>query len=189
MASEGRDVSQKMADWVIAELRYKAKLFRETNAIIVYNADVVESDIAVPTEIKQALQESARNMENVPEFYKDYHPGSDETVLNLVHPSLFPLVYGRSRVLSNSLIGLDDCIESCGKGEVVPIPLPIPPDLDMFLSPAAEPHSFRSPWPLQGSDPPYSQNFQVSVLQRMNSYSCSTWWKVSRHFLRIRFIL
>lgn len=33
MATEGRDVSQKMVDWIIEELRYKAGVFKETGTI------------------------------------------------------------------------------------------------------------------------------------------------------------
>ena len=35
-------------------------------------------------------------MENVPDSEKDWHPGSDGLVLDLVHPSLYPIVYGRT---------------------------------------------------------------------------------------------
>lgn len=127
MTTEGRDVTQEMADWVIDELRYKAKNFKATGMITVYNGDVVKSDTAVLPELKEALQAAVKELEDVPEFSKDYHPGSDEKVLDLVHPSLFPLVYGKTRVLSDSLIGLDNCIESCGKGEVVPVRTEIGP--------------------------------------------------------------
>lgn len=121
MATEGRDVSQEMADWVIDELRYKAKIFNAVGAISVYNGDVVKSDTAVPLELKEALQAAVKELEDVPKLSKDYHPGSDGKVLDLVHPSLFPIIYGRTRVISDSLIGLNNCIESCGMGEVVPI--------------------------------------------------------------------
>jgi hypothetical protein len=110
-----------MMNWCIEELRYKAKIYKENGAVSIFNGDVVKSDIAVPETIKHALQEAAWSLEDIPEVYKDYHPGSDGMVLDLVHPSLFPLTYGRTRVLEDSLIGLDDCIESCGKGIVVPI--------------------------------------------------------------------
>jgi hypothetical protein len=110
-----------MMEWVIAELRYRAKNFKETGAVTVYNGDVVKSDTAIPEALKESLKDIVRKLENIPEIYKDYHPGSDGKVLDLVHPSLFPLIYGQTRVLEGSLIGLDDCIESCGKGIVVPI--------------------------------------------------------------------
>ena len=35
-------------------------------------------------------------LENVPDSEKDWHPGSDGLVLDLVHPSLYPIVYGRT---------------------------------------------------------------------------------------------
>ena len=35
-------------------------------------------------------------MENIPDFEKDWHPGSDGFVHNLAHPSLYSIVYGRS---------------------------------------------------------------------------------------------
>lgn len=47
---------------------------------------------------------------------KDWHPGSDEKVLDLVHPSLFPLVYDRTRILPGSFVSLDDCIRRSGEG-------------------------------------------------------------------------
>ncbi len=47
----------------------------------------------------QALRDGVRKLEDVPERAKDWHPNSDDKVLDLVHPSLFPLIAGRSRVL------------------------------------------------------------------------------------------
>ena len=35
-------------------------------------------------------------LEAVPDPEKDWHPGSDDLVLNLVNPSLYPIVYGRT---------------------------------------------------------------------------------------------
>jgi hypothetical protein len=121
MTTEGRDVTQEMADWVIAELRYKAEGFKTVGAVSAYDGDVVKSDTVVSTELKKSLQDAAKDLEDVPEYAKDYHPGSEGKVLDLVHPSLFPLIYGLSRALPDSLIGLDDCIESCGKGHIVPV--------------------------------------------------------------------
>jgi hypothetical protein len=161
MTTEGRDVTQEMVDWVIAELRYKAKIFKTVGAISVYDGDVVKSDTAVPVEVKEALQAAVNDLEDIAEVYKDYHPGSDGTVLDLVHPSLFPLIYGRTRVLSDSLIGLDDCIESCGKGEVVSIR----PDEETHL----EFKRGQWDWARRADPRPYSKNFQASFTQQMIS--------------------
>lgn len=121
METPNRDVSQKMVDWVIAELRFKAKIFQKTSAIAIFNADVVKSDTAISVDLRESLKAAVRSLEDVPDIYKDYHPGSDGKVLDLVHPSLFPLIYGRSRVLEDSLIGIHDCTQSCGKGSIISI--------------------------------------------------------------------
>jgi hypothetical protein len=99
--TEGRDVTQKMVDWVIDELRYKSKIFKKTGAVSIFNRDVVKSDLAIPQGIRESLKVAVRKLENIPEVFKDYHPGSDRKVLDLVHPSLFPLIYGRNCVLGN----------------------------------------------------------------------------------------
>ncbi|KAG6831733.1 hypothetical protein H0H87_004002 [Tephrocybe sp. NHM501043] len=117
-----RDVTKKMLDWCIAELRYKAKLFEDVPAVSVYNGDVVKSDHLIPDTLREALKAAAASLESVPASEKDWHPGSDCTVLDLVHPSLFPLIYGRSRILPTSKLGRHDCIERSGEGEIVASP-------------------------------------------------------------------
>jgi len=49
------DITEKMVDWCIAELRYKATEFKKTGVITVLYGDVVKSDSAVPTSLKEAL--------------------------------------------------------------------------------------------------------------------------------------
>ena len=44
------------------------------------------------------------------------HPNSNEQVLDLVHPSIYPLVYGQTRILPNTIVSLSDCISRCGHG-------------------------------------------------------------------------
>lgn len=51
----------------------------------------------------------------------DWHPLTDDKVLDLVHPSLYPLVYGRTRVFEDEVVGVEDAIDKwAGKGEVIP---------------------------------------------------------------------
>ena len=154
MATKGRDVTREMADWVIAELRFKAETFKAVGAVSAYDGDVVKSDTSVPTDLKEALQAAVKDLEDVPMSSKDYHPGSDGKVLDLVHPSLFPLIYGRTRVVTNSLIGLDECIRSCGKGEVVRIRA----DETQILN-RRESHRYGR----QNLRPAYSKDFQASL--------------------------
>jgi hypothetical protein len=136
LAQPNADVTEKMADWVIEELKYKADLFKELKAVSVFNGDgmylisecnrcyanpfsVVKSDLAISATVKDALRAAVKPLEDVPVFHKDYHPGSDGQVVDLVHPSLFPLIYGRSRILEDSVIGLDDCLGRSGDGVII----------------------------------------------------------------------
>ena len=86
------------------------------------DAAVIKSDIAISSELRQALRIGAAVLEDIPERLKDWHPGSDGKVLDLVHPSLFPLVYGRSRVLSSGSVELQHCMSFIGKGKIAPTP-------------------------------------------------------------------
>ncbi|KAF8062261.1 hypothetical protein FPV67DRAFT_1672738 [Lyophyllum atratum] len=104
LSSDGIDITEKMVEWCMAELQEKAEVFKKTGAVSVYNGDVVKSDVAIPESLKIALKEGVASLENVPGHKADWHPGSGEKVLDLVHPSLFPLVYGRSRILPDSLV-------------------------------------------------------------------------------------
>lgn len=78
---------------------------------------VYKSDTCVTAEMKAALKAAAAVLEDVDDSKKDWHPHSDEKVLDLVHPSLFPLLYGRSTVLSESegTVPLRDCDAYIGK--------------------------------------------------------------------------
>ncbi|KAG6909616.1 hypothetical protein DXG01_016398 [Tephrocybe rancida] len=152
-SSPGADVTEAMASWCIAELRYKAKVLEKTGAISVFNGDVVKSDTAIPLTLKEALRAAVAPLEKVPTKLQDWHPGSDEKVLDLVHPSLYPLVYGRSRILSDGNVGLDNCIEQSGQGETIPIPL----DNETQLS---HPKSYFSFSPAHNVARPFSRQFQ-----------------------------
>ena len=52
------------------------------------------SDRLIPASLREELIRNVEPLENVPEEAKDWHPGSDNIVLDLVHPSLFCLAYG-----------------------------------------------------------------------------------------------
>lgn len=57
---------------------------------------VYESSALIPSPLKASLKSLANRLEDVPEDEKDWHPGSNKQVLDLVHPSLFCLYIGRS---------------------------------------------------------------------------------------------
>lgn len=72
----------------------------------------------MPAELLERLKQAVAPLEDVPESQRDWHPGSDGKVLDLLHPSLFPLRYGLTRVLTEGKVPLEECVSFTGKGEV-----------------------------------------------------------------------
>ena len=105
----------------IKELRDKVEYYKAVKFVSILDCElaVVKSDEAVPETLQQALRQAVRVLEDVPDHQKDWHPGSDGKVLDLVHPSLFPLIYGVSRALPCGSVPLDRCMRFCCAGEVV----------------------------------------------------------------------
>ncbi|KAL4932241.1 DUF4246 domain-containing protein [Aspergillus undulatus] len=116
-AASGRGVSPKMMDWLIEELRWKAGYLTRTGMIMPLDSGVVLSDTAISSELQHELHKAVAPLETLK---KDFHPNSGEKVVDLVHPSLFPVIYGRIRVLRKRLLGLDDCLNHAGEGELLP---------------------------------------------------------------------
>ncbi|KAG9010228.1 hypothetical protein FRB90_007893, partial [Tulasnella sp. 427] len=90
-------LSDQEIDYVLAELVGYDKMRDETTGIeqSCY-ACVYQSDRLIPDDLLQRLKEAIKPLENVPEDQKDWHPRSDDQVLDLVHPSLYCGVYGRT---------------------------------------------------------------------------------------------
>ena len=142
-----------MFDYCISELQHIAKnIFpqRQDLALVVFNGNVVKSDVAIPTSVRVSLQEAVKTLENVPEKDKDWHPNSDEMVLDLVHPSLFPLIYGRTRVLKigEKVVGLEDLVSRCGEGEALVTDETNPPAANVRKrwGDGIEPYSLKYQW-------------------------------------------
>ncbi|GIJ97934.1 hypothetical protein Aspvir_000040 [Aspergillus viridinutans] len=70
-----------MLEWIIKEAQWKAGVFRDTKHVVAFDVGVVKSDVAIPEELRQALIEAVRPLEEVPEEQKDYHPGTDNKVI------------------------------------------------------------------------------------------------------------
>lgn len=78
---------------VLAELAHYARLRDARTGIEVSAVDGVwQSDTLIEPELRSRLREAVRVLEEVPEEERDWHPGSDGQLLDLVHPSLFCLV-------------------------------------------------------------------------------------------------
>eukprot|EP01080_Neovahlkampfia_damariscottae_P002142 gene2142-2008_t len=57
---------------------------------------VYQTDGLIPDKLTDEFKKNVKKLENVPEDQLDWHPGSEKQVLDLVHPSLYPLVYRKS---------------------------------------------------------------------------------------------
>ncbi|KAK7431822.1 hypothetical protein QQZ08_001763 [Neonectria magnoliae] len=120
------DFNDAMFEACIKELVKKADIYEKTGLIPVvdYSACAIKSDNLIPDDLREALKSAVALLENVPAEQRDWHPGSDNKVLDLVHPSLWPVLYGRTLVLPDRRINVENCLENCGMGVVVPEPHP-----------------------------------------------------------------
>jgi len=146
--------TSNMADWCIAELRYVASFHSASPGnpppIVIFHGDVVKSDTA---ELKHALQETVNK----------FQVGiSDVKVLDLVHPSLCPLVYGRTRILCDGeRTTLDDCIERCGQSEIANISKVKHKDLRVHLVYESL-KTYSSDYPVRSTSPANVQSLSSS---------------------------
>lgn len=117
--------SNKMWEYCISELKDKAKVLDQTGAVSVFDggAAVIKADGLVRSDVKSMLRTAAAKFEDVPDSEKDWHPNSDDLVLDLVHPSLFPLVYYKTRIVKDEPLNLSNALEAYGSGEVIDLPV------------------------------------------------------------------
>ncbi|RAK95595.1 DUF4246 domain-containing protein [Aspergillus ibericus CBS 121593] len=114
-------LSAAMFDYCVQELRDKATYFQASHMVSVWDSDraIVKSDTVVTPTLASSLRQNVQALEDVPDQWKDWHPGSNQQVLDLLHPSLFPLIYGKSRALPHGTVPLDDCARFSGEGAIV----------------------------------------------------------------------
>ncbi|THV48560.1 hypothetical protein BGAL_0241g00170 [Botrytis galanthina] len=125
IAMKHRLISEKAWEWCLAELRDKARLFRTTNRVLALDAGgcVSKSDTLVSKALMRELNMTIEELRA--QFDKNDVQNScrDKQVVNLVDPSLFPLVYGKTKVLlEGGKVGLDDFSNSYGRGITTEIP-------------------------------------------------------------------
>ncbi|KAG9121083.1 hypothetical protein FRC07_003101 [Ceratobasidium sp. 392] len=90
-------MKESHVDYVLKELDGYANMRdEETGAEVACYDRIWQSDKLVPTTLKAKLVAGVAKLEDVPESAKDWHPESNDLVLDLVHPSLYPIVYGRT---------------------------------------------------------------------------------------------
>ncbi|KAH7060159.1 hypothetical protein BKA57DRAFT_446468 [Linnemannia elongata] len=122
------DVGQPEIDFIFKELGWYAQKRQDQvdqGAEVTIDVGVEgtrRADGLVPEMLKERLLECVKKLENVPEHLRDWHPGSRRQVLDLVHPSLFPFVAGRTLVTKEEAL---PPLKSIGSGEVMDkAPLP-----------------------------------------------------------------
>lgn len=76
---------------------------------VAFDPGVVKSDIQISNHLHKALKEVVSALEV--EEKTDNHR-LDQTVVNLIDPSIFPVVFGRSRILPDQIIGIEDCLDT-----------------------------------------------------------------------------
>jgi hypothetical protein len=106
----------------VQELRSKANYFEQTGIIPTMEAcaSVAKSDTAVTKELREDLRVAFEKLRADQEAAPDWHPNSGDMVQDLVHPSMYPLVYGRTRAFQEECVGVDDAIRVwAGKGSII----------------------------------------------------------------------
>ncbi|KAF2811084.1 uncharacterized protein BDZ99DRAFT_462360 [Mytilinidion resinicola] len=116
-------MTENTFDCCIKEVQCKAKYYEKSGIIPTLDAcgAVAKSDKLVTPELHEALRDAFAKLQADHAASPDWHPRSNEMVQDLVHPSMYPLVYGRSKVLKKELVGVSNAIEKwAGKGEAIP---------------------------------------------------------------------
>jgi hypothetical protein len=119
-------ISPKTWDWCLLELQDKARSYQSTGRILVYNAGVVicKSDLIVDTETRTVIRDEISNLKS--------SSSSDTAAKNLpfdfarqtrrlVNPLMYPLIYGKSRVLAQGeTVPLNDMFQHISKCNIAP---------------------------------------------------------------------
>jgi hypothetical protein len=84
-------------------------------------ASIAKSDTLVTQELHEALRHAFDQLKLDQQASPDWHPNSQDMVQDLVHPSMYPLVFGRTRAFPEECVGVEDAIKAwAGKGTIIP---------------------------------------------------------------------
>ncbi|KAH9264714.1 hypothetical protein BASA83_011817 [Batrachochytrium salamandrivorans] len=104
-----QDVSEAIIDLAFDQLRSFCQhyIHKASHGSAIISPGAVERtfvmDHGVPDSVYKSLIHGVAILEDVPDYKKDWHPGTDNMVLDLIHPSLFCLVDGLTYIPSLSL--------------------------------------------------------------------------------------
>ncbi|BGP33139.1 hypothetical protein JCM10296v2_004928 [Rhodotorula toruloides] len=102
-------LTENMVDYVLDELALHDKIAQQAphGIRLACFTGIYESDTLVSADLRDALLAGVAELEKNPPYGEpDRHPGLNEQVLDLVHPSLFPLRYGKMLVYDVDEAGL-----------------------------------------------------------------------------------
>ncbi|VUC30769.1 unnamed protein product [Clonostachys rosea] len=119
-------LDKECLDYCIQELRAKAKHFEKTGLVPTLDASaaICKSDTLIDEALRDELRAAFEKLQAEQKSNPDWHPRTDDKVQDLVHPSLYPLVYGSTRVFADEVVGVDDAIDKwAGKGHIIPQPI------------------------------------------------------------------
>ncbi|PIL29309.1 hypothetical protein GSI_09360 [Ganoderma sinense ZZ0214-1] len=92
-------ITDAQLDYIFDQLRFEATRYDAATGIFATAVPkVYESRSLIPVTLKAPLVDGVSVLESVPEEDKDWHPGSNKQVLDLVHPSMYCLRIGQSYV-------------------------------------------------------------------------------------------
>ena len=94
---------QSAWDFILAELKFYASKTGSDEITLSSVEGVYQRDL--PDKIQEKLLKGIKVLEDVPDDEKDWHPGSNNQVLDLVHPSLYCYVNGVTPVSDDKLGG------------------------------------------------------------------------------------
>ncbi|KAJ2363082.1 hypothetical protein IW150_006835, partial [Coemansia sp. RSA 2607] len=99
-----RGLTNPERDYALDKLDYFASLHVPGSNIDMSPVEQVwVSDSLIDPEIEAQLKEYVTILEGVPDTEKDWHSNSNNQILNLIDPSLFPLIYAYSHVLTSPI--------------------------------------------------------------------------------------
>lgn len=110
-------------------------------------ASVAKSDTIIDEALQDELRAAFTRLREDTKDSPDWHPRTDEKVLDLVHPSLYPLVYKHTRLFRDEVVGVENAIDEwAGKGDILDGPKDtlIYSDYDTMLGGSAVPPTFWS---------------------------------------------
>ncbi|KAJ5887575.1 hypothetical protein N7495_007616 [Penicillium taxi] len=115
------EITENGANWIIEELTFKAIIYEMFESVTLYSGDVTKSDTNVPSSLVLQLRDASRMIEFHDTDLQFYNPDAKKQ-RDLLDMALYPLIYGKSRILPDKIIGLKDAIQYAGKGDIIPIP-------------------------------------------------------------------